>query len=233
MSNQYGLAQIVTSGLIFNGDPNQVTNADGDDGANGMVNIIDGATNAKSGDPTVTTLGGAKCWKFASTDAMYQSDIIPASQQPTKNSTIEAWIYPQTAVVGVDMGCILRLNGNKAMYHSWNKSSRKLNSYWYDHDAQGSAGYHATGAAMALDTWHHTCAVWNYSEAKVYQYINMTKTSAVTQGNYSTGGFVEIGRESADRQYTGGIGVMRIYNRSLSDAEVEQNYNALRTRFGV
>ena len=232
MSNQYGLGQIVTSGLIFNGDPNQVTNADGADGANGMVNLVDDARNAKSGSPTVATLGGVKCWKFNSTGQYYESDIISSGNQPTKNATVEAWIYPQTSVVGTERGCVLRLNGSHSLYHSWNKSNRKLSSYWYNHAAQGSSGYHETGAAMALDTWHHTCAVWNYSDAKIYQYINMTKTSAVTQGNNISGGYVEMGMENSDRQYTGGIGVMRIYNRSLTDAEVTQNYNAVRSRFG-
>ena len=61
----------------------------------------------------------------------------------------------------------------------------------------------------------------------------MTKTSAATQGNNISGGYVEMGMESSDRQYTGGIGVMRIYNRSLTGAEVEQNYNAVRSRFGI
>ena len=231
MSNQYGLAQIVTDGLIFNGDPNQVTNADGADGANGMVNLIDDARNARSGDPTVTTLGGVKCWKFASTDAEYESDIISSGDQPTKNATVEAWIYPQAAVVGSDMGCLLRINGNQSLYHSWNKSSRKINNYWYSHP---SNGYHASGAALDLDTWHHTCSVWDYDNSKLYQYMNMTKTTVTgTQGDYATGANVEIGKESADRQYTGGIGVMRIYNRMLTDAEVTQNFSALRNRFGV
>ncbi len=86
---------------------------------------------------------------------------------------------------------------------------------------------------MALDTWHHTCAVWDYDTSKLYQYTNMTKTTATgTQGNSASGGYVEIGKESDDRQFTGGIGVMRIYNRGLTDAEVEQNYNAVKSRFG-
>ncbi len=222
--------RIVTSGLIFNGDPNQVTNADGADGANGMVNLVDGARNVKSGSPTVATLGGVTCWKFSAVGDFYESDIISSGNQPTKNATVEVWLYPQTSVVGTNMGCVLRLNGNQSLYHSWNKSSRKLNNYWYSHP---SNGYHATGAAMALDTWHHTCAVWDYDTSKLYQYTNMTKTTATgTQGNSASGGYVEIGKESDDRQFTGGIGVMRIYNRGLTDAEVEQNYNAVKSRFG-
>jgi hypothetical protein len=232
MGNNYG-PKIVTDGLIFCGDPNAAGNDDGADGANGMMNLVDNARNVKSGSPTVATLGGVVCWKFNSTGQYYESDIIATADQPTINATVEAWIYPQAAVVGTDMGCVLRLNSTNSLYHSWNKSSRKLNSYWYNHSTQGSSGYHATGAAMALDTWHHTCAVWNYSDAKIYQYTNMTKTSAVTQGNNISGGYVEMGMENSDRQYTGGIGVMRIYNIALTDTQVEQNFNALRTRYGL
>jgi hypothetical protein len=31
----------------------------------------------------------------------------------------------------------------------------------------------------------------------------------------------------------GNIAIMRVYNRALSAAEVKQNYNALRDRFGI
>ena len=226
--------RIVTRGLIFCADANDGHNASGSDGDNGMVNLVTNTTNARNGTPVVATLGGAKCFHFAtaSNGHVYESDIIPTADQPTKNATVEMWIYPQTSSTGTGLGTLIRLNGNQSLYHSWGKSDRKLYNYWYGHDDVGSEGYHNTGAAMALDQWHHTAAVWNYDDEKCYQYVNMTKTSASTQGDVASGGNTEIGFESGDRQYYGGIAFCRVYNVALSDDEIRQNYNAHKGRFG-
>ena len=60
----------------------------------------------------------------------------------------------------------------------------------------------------------------------------MTKTSASSQGDDRAGGYPEIGFESGDRQYYGGIAFCRVYNVALSDDEIRQNYNAHKSRFG-
>lgn len=63
--------------------------------------------------------------------------------------------------------------------------------------------------------------------------MNGVKTSATTSGNASPGSTLNIGRESSDRQFSGGIAVVRVYNTALTDAEVTSNFGALRARFGV
>ena len=57
--------RIVTRGLIFCADANDGHNASGSDGDNGMVNLVTNTTNARNGTPVVATLGGAKCFHFA------------------------------------------------------------------------------------------------------------------------------------------------------------------------
>ena len=227
--------KVVTRGLIFCADANDPKNASGSDGDNGMVNLVTSTTNARNGTPVVTTLGGAKCFHFAtaSNGHYYETDMISADDQPTKNATVEMWIYPQTSSTGTGLGTLIRLNGNQSLYHSWGKTDRKLYNYWYGHDDAGSEGYHNTGAAMDLNKWHHTAAVWNYDTEKCYQYVNMTKTSASTKGDAASGGYPEIGFESGDRQYYGGIAFCRVYNVALSDAEITQNFNTHRSRFGL
>ena len=42
-----------------------------------------------------------------------------------------------------------------------------------------------------------------------------------------------IGRESSGRQFAGGLAVIRVYNGALTDAQVEQNFNAQKSRFGL
>ena len=231
MAQRYG-PRIVTRGLIFNADPNDIKNQIVE-GTHGMANLVGGTRNTRYGAPTVGTLGGVTCWIFDATNEYYEANLIASGDQPSTDATVEMWIYPQTDVSSGDRGTLLRLNGNQSLYHSWNKNNRKLSNYWYSHNTVGSAGYHETGAAMALNQWHHTAAVWNYNDQKIYQYTNMTKTSGTTQGNATAGTNPEIGMESTGRQFAGGIAVCRIYNVALTDDEITQNYNAFKDRFGL
>jgi len=225
--------RMVTRGLVFAADASHVNNESGADGFNGMMNLVGNARNAKNGTPVVATLGGVKCFHFAtaSNGHYYESDIIATDDQPDKDATVEMWIYPQTSATGTERATLLRLNGNEALYHSFKKDNRKLSNYWYQHGDVGSAGYHESGAAMALDEWHHTAAVWNFSDQKIYQYTDMVKTQGNSQGDDRSGGSVEIGFESGDRQFYGGIAICRIYNVPLSEDEIRQNYNAVKSRF--
>ena len=68
------------------------------------------------------------------------------------------------------------------------------------------------------------------------QYINGSLVAThTTQGNSSTGNYLQIGYEGCcgDRNFPGYISVIRIYNKPLSAADVLQNYNAQKSTFGL
>jgi len=44
---------------------------------------------------------------------------------------------------------------------------------------------------------------------------------------------IQIGNEGGGRQFSGGIAVVRIYNRALNNYEVYENFQAQRGRFGI
>ena len=187
------------------------------------------STLTKYGSPSLTTLGSASCYRFTGTGQYFAGTFN--GTQPTTDSTIETWIYPESEVISGDRGTLLLLSGSNGMYMSWNKSSLQQSNYWYSHPTEG---YWETGAAVSRNTWNSFTAVWNYSAGAIYQYTNNVKTTGTTtQGNATTGSSMNIGQESSTRQFAGGIAFMRVYNRALSDSEVTQNYNAVRGRFGI
>jgi hypothetical protein len=183
--------------------------------------------------PSWTTLGGVTCFNFNQTGAYFGSDNVFPSLFPTDraNLTVSAWIYPSTSeLTSGDRGNIIKAsNPGNAWYMSWNKSNQKLSNYWY---GKSSEGYHESGAAMTRGTWNNVVAVWN--PFSLSQFLNGNKTTASTSGvsaNQTNG--LLIGWEADSRQYSGGIAAIHIYDRALSDAEVIQNYNALKNRFGL
>lgn len=178
------------------------------------------------GTPTLTTLGGAKCFNLDAAGDRFYADF--GSTQSTNNLTFEAWIYPAgSEVTSGDRGCIIQ----GYAYLSWNKSNRRMSSYWY---STNNRGYHEPSLQMNRQEWHHLVGVWNASTGYLYQYINGNQenlVSTVASGGYYYSG-LNIGWEGDGRQFAGGIAVIRVYNRALSPQEVTQTYNAQKTRFG-
>lgn len=219
---------IVTSGLIFYIDAANPRSAQA---GSGVWNDVSGYNTVTymGGSPSLTILGGAACYRFTATGQKFTGTLL--GPQPTTDMTIECCVYPEAEVQADDRGCMFLLSGASAAYMSWNKSSAQLSNYWYNHPSEG---YWESGAAVSRNTWCSFTAVWNNSTSSCYQYTNGTKTTAgPTVGNAAPGANITIGQEGAGRQFAGGMALMRVYNRALSDTEVAQNFNALRGRYGV
>ena len=228
--------KIVTRGLLVDLDASAPRSAPNQ--SSGWDNLVDGGgvkTNAKTGSPLLTTLGGVKTWRFTADGQFFESNLLGTDNQPYLDATVEAWIYPEEELTVGDRGTVLRLNGNRSLYMSWNKSNRKLSTYWYSH---ATNGYWETGAAMARNEWHHMCSVHRYSQDLCDQYTDGVKTTAsptqadsTTYSSVNPGQAVEVGRENSGRQFAGGIYILRIYDIALTDKEVLNNYNAMKHRF--
>lgn len=183
------------------------------------------------GSLTTGTFGGRTAMNFdASGKYAYKSSV--SATFGTKSSTFEAWIYPATSeITSGDRGTVLLINGSSAQYLSWEKASGYQSTYWYNHPTEG---YHETAGTSSRGAWHHWCAVWDYKSGRIFQYKNgLTSGNAAAQGDATPGQNVNIGRESTDRQFSGGIAVVRVYNRALSPNEVFQNFTAEKSRFGI
>ena len=179
------------------------------------------------GTPSITTLGGSTCFDFNSDGDRFTGSI---SGLPTETITLEAWIYPAASEVTTgDRGTIILLSGGSGCYMSWNKSNRELSNYWYNKNLQG---YHEAGPSCDRSRWHHWASVWTSSDLR--QFVNGDKyTVNGISGTTTQNNSIIIGRQNSSRQFSGGIAVIRIYNRALTDNEVLQNYNATKGRFGL
>ena len=178
------------------------------------------------GSPSVTTLGGVRCYNLATTGDRFVANF--GSDQYTNNLTFEAWIYPALSeLTSGDRGCIIQ----GFAYLSWNKSNQRMSSYWYSTTNQG---YHEPSQEMTRGTWNHMVSVWNASTQELYQYINGTLQNTVS--TYATDGYyyasLNLGWEGDGRQFSGGFGMIKVYNRALSGGEVYSIYNQFKSRFG-
>lgn len=175
-----------------------------------------------------TTVGGRIAFNFTSDGHYMQNSNI--YEFPTTQLTYEVWLYPAASeVTAGDRGTLIIANGGNAAYMSITKDTMKQSNYWYNHAPEG---YHETTSGVSRGAWHHFCCVWD--NANVHQWTdgNYGKVFGVT-GTSTTNTNLLIGREQSSRQFSGGIAVVRIYNRALSGAEVISNYFAEKSRFGL
>ena len=178
--------------------------------------------------PTWTTVGSRTAFNFtANGNYMYNNGL---SSFPTTELTYEVWLYPAASELSADdRGCVILANGGSGAYMSWNKSNQYMSNYWYSHSPEG---YHESNGPSSRTAWHHWCTVWD--NKGVHQWVdggyNVVKD---VRGTSTSNGNLYIGREGAGRQFSGGIAIVRIYNRGLNGYEVYENFQAQRGRFGI
>ena len=88
---------------------------------------------------------------------------------------------------------------------------------------------------LVSNTWYYVVVTYNNGNPKIYingALNNTTSTSINFTGNYVYTN--DIGRlGNGGQTFAGKIGSVQVYNRALSDAEVLQNYNNTKSRFGT
>ena len=110
-----------------------------------------------------------------------------------------------------------------------------INNWLLGHWSTGSRKHYAVGW-VAENTYNDTdthifCATGNIS-ADTYKFLdnNVDYTTSPGGGSAGPNGF-SLGNFQGGEFAVGTITVLLIYNRILTDAEIDQNFNAQRTRF--
>lgn len=95
------------------------------------------------------------------------------------------------------------------------------------------------GGTISLNNWYQFIRVYNGSNT-AYAYLNKVKSAdtSITWSNPSPGWFLSFGSSDSTNfatgvAFQGSIGVIRLYNRVLTQSEVTQNYNATKALYGL
>ena len=85
---------------------------------------------------------------------------------------------------------------------------------------------------MTVDVWYHLAFVSNGATSDLY--LNGVNVGTVGHAPSGWGNYFAMGMiVQTGEYYKGTIGTTQIYDRALSAAEVIQNFNALRSRYGL
>jgi hypothetical protein len=149
----------------------------------------------------------------------------------TASRTLSSFFY-------VDTTNRVSLGGNRDAF-GWavcvNRNAVGSLSYFHA-SGPGTNDFNVTTANIQQNQWYHACATYDYDFSTVALYLNgqLLGTSSnfgtMIQPTTDTG---KIGWEVNSNYFSGGIGATQIYNRALTALEVQQNFNALRGRYGI
>ena len=209
------------------------------DTANGLSTTFHNmsASNFNSSNGGYFDFDGTNEWMTAPYSSVFQGDVAD-------QGTFAAWFNIDEAEADnadVPIWCAGRngslLTWSMAQFHSSKKMH--LGAYIGSWDAHGD-----TATALSYDTWYYVVFTWDKANTQIKSYINGalddTDTTSSTSITTSTTGELGIGASlygvsngGTPNDYLNGfLGVLQLYDSVLSAAEILDNYNKTKGRFG-
>lgn len=108
------------------------------------------------------------------------------------------------------------------------------NSWKYQHGGVNGEHYYSKPTSIPLGTWGHYCVTYNGSTISIYrQGILQSSVASSGTADWSMGMQIGYWQGGSGYQWQGRIDTVSMYNKALSATEVQQNFNALRGRYGI
>lgn len=149
----------------------------------------------------------------------------------TGSRTIESWF--QISTNAVRMGLAGDRDGTGWIFCV----NRNLNgSLSYNHAGAGGTEDFNFAANVPVNTWTNAVVTYDVASATVTIYMNgnlLGTSSSFTPIVPATTPVSYVGWETNSSKFQGKIAATKIYNRALTADEVQQNFNALRRRYGI
>ena len=143
--------------------------------------------------------------------------------------TVECW-FRRTGSRSTWARIFGKGNGSNRTYGLWYHVNQ--NKFLYQRYGPSTMNINIT-KTVVLNTWYHMVGTSSGSTHTLY--VNGVKigTSSISTTFHSSTDPYKVGSHDNNYHHIGDVSNCRIYNRGLSEAEVKQNYNAHKGRFGL
>jgi len=227
---------IVTSGLVLNYDAALTASYPGS-GTTWFNTVGTGSNLTITGNPTYATTPGS--FTFA-TDQITQYMSNTAAAVPTGDSTVEIWFKSRATGTGTQAALHYSTAGANDYAIGWNSPTQLyIDSF--------STESQLTLPSNQANTWMCVALTRTLSTGAQQVYFNGASLGTFTRNAGSalpTNGYLILGQEvdnftapnfasgfSTAQNLDGEIGVVRFYNRVLTAAEIQQNYDVIKDRY--
>ena len=149
----------------------------------------------------------------------------------TTNVTASAWVYYDAYGGGGQTYSVITLKGGNPW--TW-LLENPSNTFRFRITAGGSDVNVPDTSTHLLNTWYNVVGTYDGSNMKIYA-NGILKNTQAQSGTLATNSVTaKIGTfQGTNYNLTGKISNVQIYNRALSATEVLQNFNALKSRYGL
>ena len=192
------------------------------------------STNASN-----ATLVGSPPWTSAGTASYFTFNGLGSNYASTTASKFNVAYTGKTVFVAARMTAVVA--GAFRGLFGTNSGTRNFNTYIYSpssgvyqmHYSAGGAGGFSNNLSLTTNQWF-IAAVTQTTGGLVTYYFNgqpVGTNTGVTFIQYAANGgeFVAL----CDNYWYGDIGVCAVYGQALTADQIQQNYNALKGRYGV
>ena len=158
------------------------------------------------------------------------NDIVNTSYVSSNSFTWSVWF--KTDVVSSGYRNIISIPNSNYILLLLDASTPNL-GFW---TSDGLSGQSLSTPTISVDTWYNAVFVreGNSITGGYKSYLNGVLYGNANTGTWSTSDTLSFGGRVNDSQYlNGNIAQVAIYNRALTAAEVLQNFNHLKDRFGI
>ena len=215
-------AVIVTTNLVENLDAATYTSGS-------TWTALVGNNYAVSGTLTTTSTPGGST-AVVLDGSSYAQDSTGITATTLYNYTLDVWFYSAAGQTASILG-----EGGQGNLGGWNVTVISIDSdtvsvgFWIGGVYQLSVG------SYTANTWTHVAYSYNNTTGAVVGYLNgqLTATGTATKQWPATIFYTTGGGMNPYGNFTGQLGAYKVYNAILTDTQVNQNFNALRGRFGV
>jgi hypothetical protein len=158
-------------------------------------------------------------------------DSTSISSQFTTNITVEAWIYlsayPSDWVRIVGTG---GNSGNRTFGLWYYGPTREL--LWQRYGA-GDPFIQPASPLLSTGVWYYVAATTSGSSHVLYLNGSSIGTATASGPWSASNETITIGFAGFHTYHNGRMSNIKLYNKALTAAEIQQNYNALKGRFGL
>jgi hypothetical protein len=229
---------IIRSGLIFQVD---FANLKSYPGSGTVVTNLNGTGNFTiSGSPTFSN--GTMYFNGVNGGPhMYETSSL--ASHGTNSFTYQVLVRPKASTSGDQPGAsgyarIFEQTGFPTTYHVLEiRNGSGFPQYtWFGLDTTQTIGFNLTtsGGTAILNQWHLLTCMIDRTNNKAVLYDNTTRyETAINPALGTLGNSANLKFPSTYAEMEMDLSCAMSYSRALSDAEVKQNFEALRGRFGI
>ena len=233
--------KIITDGLVLCLDAGNTKSYPGSgttwtdlsgNGNNGTLTNMDGG-NLNSAN------GGS--FTFDGTNEYVSTSISNFFTSYSQQITMEAWVYIPTSATWSNgyYGNIFTRGYYDGSHGLWRTTNNNQVAFYCR--TFGASTSVQSLATITRDTWYQLVGVWTGSGTQLYINGQLVDSDSGSLGDTeNSGSFAnfEIGGNTAaggagGNYFTGNQAAHKIYNRALTPQEIQQNFDALRGRYGI